>query len=191
VRKQKLVTISAVVALAFLTAGLDIMGVAGYRFGFVFVSLVLVATAVGVLAVGGSPGMARLWYLAAVVGAIAIAGLLVDRAPFSVPRLASEMDALPLPLYRVVEETRQGNSRCRPSCPVVTRIYAGPLLDDRGTVLDVANALQLRGYQLDIARAVTSATSFEARRKRVKVTVSAPTLSSSGERQVAITFRAS
>lgn len=188
---QKVVTVGAVVGLGFVTAGLDFMGIAGYRFGFVFVSLVLVATAVGALAVGAPRRIARVWYLAAMVGAIALAGLLVDRAPFSVPRLASAMDTLPLPLYRVVEETRSGNSRCQPSCPVVTRIYAGPLLDERATVLDVANALQQRGYQLDVGRSFRRASSFRARSQRVQVMVATPTLSSEGKRQIAITFRSS
>lgn len=174
---------------ALVTALLDLGGVAGYRTGFLIVAALLAATYALPLRLIGGDRVARAWLLVATVIAVVMAGLLVDRAPYSSPRLAGEMNALRVPQFEVVEESHRGNGRCRPSCPTVTRVYEAPFVTKRALVVQIATALQQRGFELDLAETYARASAFEANSERVQARVSTPT-SNDDRRQVVITFNA-
>ena len=128
------------------TAGVHVLGVAGYRGGF-FWALLIVA---------GGGGLATAWATrrrddrrwawvaaAAVVGA-ACAGWLFDHAPPSTGRLVAILDDLKLDGVRALSTHREGHSWCRPTCPSVTRTYQ-PTVGRRGALVLVGVALQRAG----------------------------------------------
>jgi len=176
----------AVVA-GLVTAFLDLAGVGGFRGGFLIVAAVLVVAYAAPLLAPGRRRSSRRWASAVAVLAIVAAGLLVDRAPYSAPRLAQEMNALPIGENRVLDESHSGNGRCRPSCPAVTRTYALPLLTKRAVVVQIATALQQLNFELDLAQTYREASGFEARKEGVVARVSASTASETN-REVVITF---
>lgn len=142
---------AALASLVWLLLGagvLHLLGVAGFRGGFVVAATVLgggaAAIAVAMLRRTDTPLAA--WALtAAVLGAV-LAGGLVEVAPPSHGVLAARLDALDLPGHQLVEERRSGSGWCRPRCPTVTRVYAGAAVRPRAAVLEVTVALLRNGY---------------------------------------------
>lgn len=170
------------------TALIDVLGVAGYRSGFFLVTALLLVLFVGPLLVLGGPGLPKLWLLFAGIMAAVAAGVLVDRAPYSAGRLAVEMDRLPLPDVGVLQETRRGNSRCRPACPQVTRTYDTPQTSARASIVQIALALEQRGFGVDLATTYRRGSAFAASSDRMRARVDAPTRD--GRLQLVITFTA-
>ena len=117
---------AGVVAFAAVTGALHMLGVGGYRGGFAWTAVVLGGgggLATGIL-LRHSSGM--VWGLAVAVAGAAMGGLLAEAAPVSTGRLADQMDDLQLPFFEAMEERRSGHSWCRPTCPVVERLYDPP-----------------------------------------------------------------
>jgi hypothetical protein len=70
-----------------------------------------------------------------------IAATLVQRAPYSTGRLRAILDeTAPVDLKLKVELTL-GHSWCRPTCPIVTRVYKAADLGPPILVLSISNAL--------------------------------------------------
>lgn len=143
---------AAVAGVALVGGGvvLDLLGVAGYRNGFLLTALLLgVAGGAAVwLALAGVPQRAT-WLVAYLLLAVVVAGVLVDRAPLSTGRLRAAADDIELPFHRVVGTESSGNSRCRP-CPAVTRRYDGPDLNVEPALIEVAAAAAAAGYPLEL-----------------------------------------
>lgn len=136
----KVAAVLAVEAAAYVVVRM--LGVGGYING--------TALAVGVvLVVGGGlatfltrtidDGADRgIWIAAAAVVAVTIGIQAASVAPLSKGRLQADLDGLTLPFFETRSTHDGGHSWCRPTCPVVRRVYAAPPTsagDAMGTVL--------------------------------------------------------
>lgn len=134
---------ASLAALALAAAALDLLGVAGYRFGAPVLTVAL-PVASGALA---SFLTHRRWAAAVVaVLGVVVAAVLASRAPWSAGRLESELDGLKqLDGFEIIETHRDGHSWCRPDCPSVTRTWRAPDTSPNATVLVMTLALAEAG----------------------------------------------
>lgn len=134
----------SLVALLSLAAIADVLGIAGYRYGGIGLTVGLPVVAVLVAVVQKIRPLA--WIVALAVLAAALGGLLVDRAPWSTGRLEAALDDLEhLDGFEVLETERTGHSWCRPSCPKVTRVYRAPDTSPKANVVTMAVSLSNAG----------------------------------------------
>jgi hypothetical protein len=122
---------------------LHLLGVGGYRAGFLWLALLL-AGAGGGLTFVTLPSVPRrtVWVLAVVILGVTAASALVERAPQSGPRLAQRLDGIDLPFFTVVRTETTGHGWCRPHCPRVRRSYRTPSAAPRANELTILLALQ-------------------------------------------------
>lgn len=125
---------------------LHVFGVAGYRLGWLWAGVPLAGAVVVARRLLGAQFPGRtMWVVALAVAAAVGLGWLVDHAPLSKTRLASELDQLePAFLTRRTERT-SGHSWCRPTCPRVVRTYTAPSIGNFGVLLNVAAEARLEG----------------------------------------------
>jgi hypothetical protein len=75
-----------------------------------------------------------------------LGGVLVDRAPWSAPRLEDALDDLEhIDGFEVLSTAHSGSSTCRSMCPSVTRVYRAPDTSPRATVLTMSLSLSEAG----------------------------------------------
>ena len=142
---------------AMVTVLLGLLGVAGYRGGFVLCTVLvgLPSAAVVLRHVPKDTELRVVWAIVVIVAAAVVSGFLVDLAPPSKARLAAELQSLTIYNARLTREQRTGHSWCRPTCPRVERRYEESVADIRGPLVDLAFALErnhlatTRGLSLD------------------------------------------
>jgi hypothetical protein len=129
--------------VAGATAALHLLGVGGYRAGFLwlFLALPAAATAIAFLLLEAAPNRG-LWAAVVAILALTVAAKLVDLAPDSAGRLEERLDGLELPLFTRASDTASGHGWCRPHCPTVTRRYRTPSSAPRANELTILLALQ-------------------------------------------------
>ena len=130
-----------------MATALHLLGVAGYRGGFLWAALLLGA--------GGGTLCALLlprrvsyrfvWAGAAAIVGVTIAGALLDAAPPSRGRLHETLDDLDLRFFTLTAQHESGHSWCQPTCPVVQRSYEAPVGASGPALLTVAAALVRAG----------------------------------------------
>jgi hypothetical protein len=135
-------------AIALIVSGvvLHLLGVAGYRTGFVGVFLPIALTTGAAVWVGGRAGGSRpIWIAAGVVAAAIVAGLLAEAARPSKGRLLAEARSYVPPFYEEVAAATAGHSWCRPDCPSARVTLATPNVGTRGVMLAIITELYTRG----------------------------------------------
>ena len=125
---------------------LHLLGVAGYRTGFVgvFVPMAL-TTGAAVWFAGRAGGSRPIWITVGVVAAAIVAGLLTEAAPPSKGRLLAEARTYVPPFYEEVAAGTAGHSWCRPDCPSARVTLATPNVGTRGVMLAITTELYTRG----------------------------------------------
>lgn len=174
-RRSGAVAVAVAAWLLGLAAALALLGVGGYRSGFLWCSLVIGA--------GGAALLLRLlpsdtvfrgaWALTVLVLGAVMSAKLVDLGPPSRGRLQADLDHLRLPFFTETSHRMSGHSWCRPHCPVVSRTYRAPDVGATGTLGSVAVALEQRRLLTNSVRAVRRVrdNTLHSRTKRVDVTV--------------------
>lgn len=174
-------------AVASLVTG--VLGIAGYRAGWVWVMLVLV---VGTAAVSWTAvnrvTAHRGWVISFVLFGLILSARQIDTAPLSKGRLAASLDKFKLDFYKLESERTSGHSWCRPTCPSVTRVYRAPNTGPVFAKQTVASTASYYHFLPDL-RAVLearSATGFEAVGERA--TIRQTTVEKPGYLEVTITL---
>jgi hypothetical protein len=139
----------AVGYLVLATAIVDFWGLAGYRLGFLLTTGVLAGSVALLVALGGPIENRGLWAAALIAAGLALAALLVDRAPPSAGQLTRRLDGVELPLFAVTSHRRLGSSTCRPRCPAVERTYVAPATAAFAAVSRVVLGLRQAGLVAD------------------------------------------
>lgn len=100
-----------------------VIGLGGFRLGWLWCALLLGGGAVAVLLLAGRrlPGASSYVASAAVIGLV-LGIQLHSVAPISRSRIGEYLDSLAIE-GEVLDETASGNGRCSPECPTVTRRY--------------------------------------------------------------------
>ena len=133
--------------LVIAGAALHVLGVAGYRAGWLW-TLVILAGGAGALAWRALPrefGGRTLWLVAFVAIAVVASSWLVDHAPLSAPRVRAQVARLEPPFARRLTQRTSGHSWCRPTCPIVERTYRMPDTATSKALLDVIARMRLAG----------------------------------------------
>lgn len=134
-------------AFVGLTAALHVLGVGGWRLGWLWVGISLVPGSAALTAVvlGHTPRRIA-WSAAMAVCGLAAVGVLTQSAPLSKGVLAERIDRLSLPFFEEVSRRAGGHSWCRPECPQVERSYLPPdTANPDLPILTVLLALQAEG----------------------------------------------
>ena len=146
---RTVLTSAALVALA--AGALHLLGVAGWRWGGV--------TVAAILAVGGSVLVWRrlgrgapskvTWAATFAISGLVLTGWLGQHAPPSKGALGDILDEAEFAFWDEVDEKASGHSWCRPTCPVLTRIYDVPDTGDAGILLTAATGLDAAGFPVE------------------------------------------
>lgn len=131
---------------------LFLLGVAGYRLGWLLSAVALSAVSGGLLVLTLGRGFpARVWWVALVVLiGVGATSWLVDHAPLSHGRLRDRVAAIHLQFVKVVSEHDTGHSWCRPTCPEITRVYEAPATTTFKAIFDTAALMRVHGQLRDI-----------------------------------------
>jgi hypothetical protein len=175
-RREVVALAAAIVWLVGVGAATWFLGTAGWRGGWAIAIIVNAggATIVCAALLRGS-GASWLWLIAIGVLGLIAAARLIDDAPLSKARLATDLDQFRLPFYTLLSDRRSGHSWCRPTCPTVRRVYRAPLTSlslPKDTVAASASYLHL----LPDLRAVLearNASGFSAQSERATIIESA------------------
>jgi hypothetical protein len=124
------------------TGVLHLLGVGGYRAGFLWTALPLAAGGAALTLLVLRDVEQRLtWAGVVLLVGLTVAARLVDVAPPSAGTLAARMDGLDLPFFKELDERRTGHSWCSPHCPRVVRTYDAPDTAPFAAVHEVVLAL--------------------------------------------------
>jgi hypothetical protein len=142
---------AVLVAFAIATAVLHLLGVGGYRLGWLWCAAVLVI-GLGALMwhTQGSSGQRGIWLAVVLVVGATATGWLVDHAPLSRTRVAELGRKVRVDFSDAVSERISGHSWCRPHCPRVVRTVRAPRTDPRATMANIAAQMRLAGLLDDL-----------------------------------------
>ena len=177
-------------ALGATALALDLLGVAGYQAGELLVAgtLALVTGAVAWLAYRDVASRG-IWTASLAIAATVLTPVLAARAPWSTGRITAELDRVELPFADELRTSRSGHSWCRPTCPVVERVYLGPAVNPGAAGQDVAAALAAAGLIDHRLGADTASGAFTLTTDDARIAIRAEAGTDADDGRVRITIR--